>query len=359
MNVDERGRVAGDELRQAFTGRDRFGAAVELERLHEERLRRARHQRRRAGLVAAAITVVAIVLLASVLRTRAPVVPANPVPAGTILYGRWDPQTRQVHWFTANADGSLVRDLGLDVTCARWVPGDNEILITNDAASGPREPLRPAIVDADGSGLRSLDAVDNRDLELGCGDVSPDGERIALEGFGRHGHHELDGIYTIRTRDGGDLVELLRGPVAPPTYSPDGSQLAFVDTSKEGVSPTGSGALFVMPADGSADPVRITPWGFTFGDHAWSPDGQWLVFQRPYGQLYLVHPDGSGIHPIPLQLPQGTGALNPSFSPDGTWIAFSLQRGSSSEIWVVRPDGTDLRPAITSPNASLQHPDWA
>ena len=62
MNVDERGRAAAEEVRRAFTGTDRFGAVVEIERLHDQRLRRARHQRWRAGLVAAAITIAAIAL---------------------------------------------------------------------------------------------------------------------------------------------------------------------------------------------------------------------------------------------------------------------------------------------------------
>ena len=112
-----------------------------------------------------------------------------------------------------------------------------------------------------------------------------------------------------------------------------------------------------MRADG-ADPVRITPWGFAFGDHAWSPDGRWIVFQRPYGQLYLVRPDGSGLHRIPLELPPGSGALNPSWSPDGAWIAFSLQRDDRAEIALVRPDGTGFRTVPTAVG-ELQSPDWA
>ena len=125
------------------------------------------------------------------------------------------------------------------------------------------------------------------------------------------------------------------------------------------MSPTGSGALFVMHSDGSSDPVRITPWGFAFDDDAWSPDGSWIVFQRPYGQLYLVRPDGSDLHRIPVQLPAGAGALNPSWSPDSEWIVFSLQRSDVADISMVRIDGTGLRNVTTAPGAQLQHPDWA
>jgi len=103
---------------------------------------------------------------------------------------------------------------------------------------------------------------------------------------------------------------------------------------------------------------RITPWGYAFDDHAWSPDGTWIVFQRPYGQLYLVHPDGSGLHRVPIQLPRGTGGLNPSWSPDGVWIVFSLQRDERAEIYLLRPDGTGLRRVTGALGAQAQHPDW-
>src|SRR6186997_2133208 len=150
MTVDERGRAAADELRRTFTGADRFEVAAELEQLHEEGLRRTRHQRWRAGLVAAAIAVAVIVLLASVLASRSPVEPATQIPTGTILYGRWNARTENARWFTADVDGSNVRDLGITATCARWLPGGTKILITNDAAFSSDHPLRPAIVRADG-----------------------------------------------------------------------------------------------------------------------------------------------------------------------------------------------------------------
>ena len=135
-------------------------------------------------------------------------------------------------WFTVRPDGTAVRDLGIETTCAVWYPDGSGILITNDDAAGPAAPLRPAVVDPDGSNLSPLDATENPDLNLGCGDVSPDGTRIALEGFGQDGHPNLDGIYSVRASDGGGLVRLLRGTVAPPWYSPDGTDSASSERSR-------------------------------------------------------------------------------------------------------------------------------
>jgi Tol biopolymer transport system component len=358
MTIDRRGDRAGADFRRAV---DEWGSSEpdrrSFEGFERSRARRLRSRRIAAGGVAASVAVVSVVL---VTRAFGPLggKPASPAaPRGVILYGDWDPVASLARWHTARPDGSARRDIGLIATCAVWWPDGSAILTVDDGAAGLRRPLRPAVVDPDGSDLRRLDAVDDPDLNLGCGDVSPDGTTIALEGFGQDGHPELDGIYTIDATEGGSLERLLAGQVATPFYSPDGSRLSYFD-DREGVSPTGSGALFVMRADGT-DRTRITPWGFAFDDHAWSPDGRWIAFQRPYGQLYLVRPDGSGLHRIPLELPPGTGALNPSWSPDGAWIAFSLQRDGSAEIAFVRPDGTGLRTIPTAVGEQQQTPDWA
>jgi Tol biopolymer transport system component len=358
MSIDRRGDRAGADFRRAV---DEWGSSQPDRRsfdgFERSRARRLRNRRIAAGVVAATVTALSVVLVA---RAFGPVDgrPASPAgPRGVILYGDWDAELQQGRWYAVRPDGSAPRDLGLTATCAVWFPDGSAILTTDDASAATGHRLRPAVVDPDGSNLRRLDAVRNRDLNLGCGDVSPDGTTIAVEGFGQEGHPELDGIYTIDASDGGSLERLLAGQVATPWYSPDGSRLSYFD-DKEGVSPTGSGALFVMRADGT-DRVRITPWGFAFDDHAWSPDGRWIVFQRPFGQLYLVRPDGSGLHRIPLELPPGTGALNPSWSPDGVWIAFSLQRDDSAEIALVRPDGTGLRMVPTAVGEQQQRPNWA
>jgi dipeptidyl aminopeptidase/acylaminoacyl peptidase len=358
MTLDARGREAGRAFRAEIermrtTGTDR----ASIERFERVLAGRHRGQRIGAGLLAAVVAVAGIFFVMRMFRGAERSAPAaSKVPGGLILYGDWDASLQQAEWFTVRPDGSAPHDLRVSATCAVWFPDGTRILITNDAAAGAGTPLRPAVVDPNGSNLQPLDATRNPDLNLGCGEVSPDGTRIALEGFGQGGHAELDGIYSVRASDGGGLVRLLEGPVAPPRYSPDGTRLSFFDT-KEGVSPTGSGALFVMGSDG-AGLVRITPWGYAFADHAWSPDGRWIVFQRPYGQMYLVRPDGSDLHRVPLNLPPGTGALNPEWSPDGTWIVFSLQRPEQAEIYMARPDGTSLRKVAGAPDVQAQHPDW-
>jgi Tol biopolymer transport system component len=356
MTLDARGHGAGHAFR-AEIERIQTPDRVSIERFEGFRAGKRRGQRVGVGILASVVAVAGIAFVVRAFETPEQNRPGGPGRiGGLILYGDWDANVQRADWFTVRPDGSQPSDLHVSATCAVWFPDGSKILITNDAAVGAGTPLRPAVIDPDGSNLRPLDASRNPDLNLGCGDVSPDGTRIALEGFGQNRHAELNGIYSVRVSDGGGLVRLLKGPVSPPRYSPDGTRLSYFDT-KEGASPTGSGALFVMGADGR-DPVRITSWGFAFDDHAWSPDGSWIAFQRPYGQLYLVRPDGSDLHRVPLDLPPGAGVLNPSWSSDGTWIVFSLQRSDRSEIYMAHPDGTGLRKVTGAPDVQAQHPDW-
>lgn len=357
MNLDDRARRAAQDVRRdvgdlegASFGTDPF------DRFERSLARRNRNQRVAAGLVAAGLVVLSVVLLSRAFGTGGETKPATPtLPRGSVLYGAWDERIDQARWRIVSTDGKEAIDLGWVATCGQWFPDGSRILSSSDADRGPGRPLRPVVIGIDGSVLEVLDGTADPDLELGCGEVTPDGSRIVLEGFDED-EAGRNGVYSIRASDGGDLVRLTRGTDCCPQLSPDGTQAVFVRV-KPGVQPSGAGAVFVVDLEGG-DARRITPWGSAFIGTTWSPDGEWIAFERPYGRLYLVHPDGTDMHEVPVELPAGSGASGPTWSPDGQWLLFVLTRDGASDLYAVRPDGTGLTLIADFEATEVSGPDW-
>jgi hypothetical protein len=275
---------------------------------------------------------------------------------GQIVFLRYDPAIDDNHVFIANPDGThehqlLPQPAGL----AYWSPDGSRIVL------GVCCPFRPATINADGSGFKLLEVPElPSDADMGCRAWSPDSTRLLCQVQRFEGDHSLDGIYTIRSSDGGDLTRLTVNPYPPQgefgggdipgDYSPDGSQFVFM-RAKPGADPNARhqrGALFVGNADGTGL-RQITPYGLPNShDNAaesWSPDGSEILFAGAHGSLYVVHPDGTGVRAIPLDTGGGFAyAFSPGWSPDGTRMVFSLflDKTGQEDIYTARSDGSDL-----------------
>jgi hypothetical protein len=80
--------------------------------------------------------------------------------------------------------------------------------------------------------------------------------------------------------------------------------------------------------------------------------------------LTLIHMnDGSTRKLIDAQSVPGSGAFHPAWSPDGTWIVFSLTLMDTPEnpqrVFLVRADGTELTPLTNNTTGEATHPIWA
>ena len=132
-------------------------------------------------------------------------------------------------------------------------------------------------------------------------------------------------------------------------------------------SPDGGSIVFTSDREGSAELFRVKPDGTglerltdnpAYDDQAaFSPDGKQLVFvtTRNGGTADLWTMDLQTRRAKALTSGPG-GDFRPSWSPDGKWIAFSSDRGSDmpfghgrwehlqiADVYLVRPDGTDLK----------------
>jgi Tol biopolymer transport system component len=116
-----------------------------------------------------------------------------------------------------------------------------------------------------------------------------------------------------------------------PTWSPDGSQIAFA-SKRDGVS-----HIYVMHSDGSGT-RRLTNASKEDSRPSWSPDGTTIVFARE-GALFAV-PVGGG---KARRVGRGPGsAANPTWSPDGRLIAYDYRTPGFSirELWLMNADGS-------------------
>jgi hypothetical protein len=71
--------------------------------------------------------------------------------------------------------------------------------------------------------------------------------------------------------------------------------------------------------------------------------------------LYTLGTDGSGLFDV---MPDAIEERNPSWSPDGTRIAFDSSRSGNQDIYSIAPDGTALR-RLTDAGAAESDPDWS
>jgi TolB protein len=172
-------------------------------------------------------------------------------------------------------------------------------------------------------------------------ELSPNGERVIFT-------KDKDGLWLMKP-DGKSPRRLTKSDDIDPTWSPDGSKIAFASARN------GARQLFVMDSDGS-DIRPLTHFDDMGGRSTWSPDGTKLAFYRgPVGNhnIYIITLDGSGI----VQLTSGGDNLGPSWSPDGNWITFTSFRDGNNEIYIIHPNGTGLT-RLTNNSISDWQPRW-
>jgi len=112
------------------------------------------------------------------------------------------------------------------------------------------------------------------------------------------------------------------GSAASPSFSPDGKTLAFVSNLN------GIPQVWTMPANGGF-PKLVTAFDDPVGFVTWSPDGNWLAFNVAPGgglneQIYVARPDGSELR----RLTEGGKENNflGDWTRDGTYIFFDSNR---------------------------------
>ncbi|NUR61492.1 MAG: hypothetical protein HOV87_22945 [Catenulispora sp.] len=166
------------------------------------------------------------------------------------------------------------------------------------------------------------------------------------------------GIAVARADGSGLHILNPRGPgmtsaplLMTPAVSPDGTRIAFAEAD-------GSGAIWTVGVDGT-HLVRVTTPAPGLGDlsPAWSPDGTRLYFTRgrsgppAVSQIMTAFADGTGLETL---FPGTSGFLDstPDVGPDGS-VAFTRSDGPNPGVWVRKPNGTAALFAAQAMNPSF------
>ncbi len=117
-----------------------------------------------------------------------------------------------------------------------------------------------------------------------------------------------------------DLFRLKR--VSDPQLSPDGARVAYVVTDVLKDENRTNSDIWVVNADGSGTPRKLTNSPKRDGHPRWSPDGNWIAFESTRdgdSQLYLLPVEGGEPRKITSI---STGAAQAVWSRDGSKLAF-------------------------------------
>lgn len=174
-----------------------------------------------------------------------------------------------------------------------------------------------------------------------------------------------DGQIYIMNADGSDVrcfTDYAPGVIyGYPALSPDASRIAF--TRDEG----GDHALYLAGIDGS-NPQRLSASRVALAEPAWSPDGSKIAYLRGYdmtaGGVANLTVCGAEIYVVDIfsrkevNLTQGAGGVDPSWSPDGTRIAFSSARDGNYEIYTMTSWGDEIK-RLTETEWAEAEPSWS
>lgn len=202
---------------------------------------------------------------------------------------------------------------------------------------------------------------------------SPDGTRLLYEDA--TGLWLTDSTGTVLQSLPFESLCGLASPCYSYTFSPDGTRLALVRSVERDPRANESIVAIVDLETGEVTDLETTyasmvedpgfpcagvcDSGSNYGT-TWSPDGTRLVFGRwaigvgGDSTLLMVNVDGTDLRQL---VPMDRHAFQPRWSPDGGVIAF-VQNTSDDEhdIYLVRPDGTDIR-RLTSDGVESR-PEW-
>lgn len=272
--------------------------------------------------------------------------PPAPVVNGPIVFGRYNANLDDTEIYLARPDGSGIHQV---------LAGPNEC--PQFSPDGTRLSVAFATIAVDGSYRKPFPAL-APGMTFGCSMWSPNGQQLATEAWSVS-DPAAAGIFRVNA-DGSDPTRLTTNGTGnatherhdlPGEWSPSGQQIVFSRNVANG-----SDLWVVDVADGATRRLAAGP---VHSSGSWSPDGQWIAFAMGR-DFVMVHPDGTGYHTLKIPVTQIDEPMEPTFSPDGTRLVFSMKvpGNDNADVYTMKIDGTDLVQITNTPNENEYGVDW-
>jgi len=162
------------------------------------------------------------------------------------------------------------------------------------------------------------------------------------------------------------LASPTEGPTPLPTLSPSPTPPLVIARSVPAIAYQALAegearfSLYVMSSDGS-DRTRLADGQSGFlSAPSWSPDGSMVAFASDMdgnADIWVMNSDGTDL--VNLTSHESKDH-SPAWSPDGAWIAFASVRDSAYwELYLMRADGSDVQRLTWWEDASDLSPSWS
>jgi Tol biopolymer transport system component len=256
-----------------------------------------------------------------------------------LLFGQQNIEENSQNIFAVDArmDGTplqLTEGMPGNIACPRLSPDKSTLVFF---VSGAQSDL--FLLNIQDGSLAKLTDDGTESVEASCADWSPDGSQLTYSATIKSENEQTIRQIFIINADGSkkqmltannDKKDGFRNPV----WSPDSSMIAFNSDTN---------GIYTMNADGS----NLKPfgnYGLRYGDFHWSPDGSQVVFacyaSSAKTNICIANSDGKGFRKI--ETPSLTSIYETAWSPDGEWIAFIAKKKEVGNIFIIKPDGSNL-----------------
>ncbi|MCL1051046.1 amidohydrolase family protein [Shewanella abyssi] len=109
------------------------------------------------------------------------------------------------------------------------------------------------------------------------------------------------------------------------------------------------------PENAPLEQIKIEVNEGTWMNVSVSPDGKHVLFDL-LGDIYQIPMDGGEAKPLASGI---AWQMQPVYSPDGKYIAFTSDEDGGDNIWIMEADGSNPRPVTTETFRLLNSPAWS